>query len=165
MRYAGILKNDIAAAPGICVTFFAQGCPHHCPGCHNPETWSFSEGRRFTPNTINEILEALVANGVNRNFCIMGGEPLCPENELMTQLLITEVRKALPQIKIYVWTGYKIEELIREDNSFVKDILYNIDFLIDGPYIEELKDTTLPMRGSSNQRIINIKEFDFSKKI
>ena len=164
MRYAGILKNDIAAGPGICVTFFAQGCPHHCPGCHNPETWDFDGGREFALSTIHEVLAALTANGINRNLCIMGGEPLCPENEFMTRLLIMEVRRVLPQTKIYVWTGYKIEELKERNNSFIKDIFYNIDFLIDGPYIEELKDTTLPMRGSSNQRIYDMK-FDFFEKL
>lgn len=164
MRYAGLLKNDLAAGPGICVTFFAQGCPHRCPGCHNPETWDFSGGQEFYPELIQEIIEALTANGISRNFCIMGGEPLCPENEFLTMLLIIEIRKRVPNVPIYIWTGYKIEELITKSDR-IKSILQSIDYLIDGPYIHELRDITLPMRGSSNQRIINIKEFDFSKKI
>lgn len=164
MRYAGLIKNDLAAAPGICVTFFAQGCPHHCPGCHNPETWDFNGGKQFTLSTLHEVLAALTANGINRNLCIMGGEPLCPENEFITHLLVMEVRRVLPQTKIYIWTGYKAEELEERNNLLMKDIFYNIDFLIDGPYIEELKDTTLPMRGSSNQRIYDMK-FDFFEKL
>ena len=164
MRYAGLLKNDIAAGPGISVTFFVQGCPLRCPECQNPETWDFDGGKEFHPNIINEIAEALTANGLNRNFCIMGGEPLCPENEFLTMLLIIEIRKRIPEVPIYIWTGYKIEELLSRGDR-IKKILQSIDYLIDGPYIKGLKDSTLTMRGSSNQRIIDMRKFDFSKKI
>ena len=159
MKYAGLIKNDIAAAPGMCVTFFTQGCPHHCPGCHNPETWDFAGGKEFTVSVLDEVIAALSANGISRNLCIMGGEPLCPENEFITRLLIAEVRQRFPNILIYVWTGYQIEDIVNR-NDFIKYIFKNIDYLIDGPYIEELRDTTLPLRGSRNQRII-----DLSKKI
>ena len=161
MKYAGLLKNDIAAGPGICVTFFTQGCPHHCLGCHNPETWAFDGGKEFHPDLIKEIVEALTANGVNRNFCIMGGEPLCPENEFLTMLLIIEIRKKLPDVPIYIWTGYTLEELLQKGDR-MKSILQSINFLIDGPYKQELHDATLQMRGSSNQRIIDMKKIDFS---
>ena len=89
---------------------------------------------------------------------------MCPENEFLTMLLIIEVRNKLPDVPIYVWSGYTIEELMCRDGR-VLNILKAINFLIDGPYIEELKDTTLAMRGSSNQRIINMKKFDFSEKL
>ena len=161
MRYAGLLKNDITAAPGMCVTLFTQGCPHHCPGCHNPETWDYEGGQEFYPELIQEIAEALTANGIKRNLCIMGGEPLCPENEFLTMLLIIEIRKIIPDIQIYIWTGYTIEELLCRGPK-INYILNHIDYLIDGPYVEELRDITLPMRGISNQSIINIKELDFS---
>ena len=161
MRYAGLIKNDIAAAPGLCVTFFTQGCPHQCPGCHNPETWDFDGGLEFRPELIEEIVAALTANGINRTFCIMGGEPLCSENEFLTYLLIMEVRKRVPDVPIYIWTGYTIEELAHRGGK-MDTILNSINYLVDGPYIEELHDATLPLRGSSNQRVINIKEFDFS---
>ena len=164
MKYAGLIKNDIAAAPGMCVTFFTQGCPHHCPGCHNPETWDLSGGIEFTASVLDEVIAALSANGISRNLCIMGGEPLCPENEFITRLLIAEVRQRFPNILIYVWTGYQIEDIVSR-NDFIKYIFKNIDYLIDGPYIEELRDTTIPMCGSRNQRVINMKEFDISKKI
>ena len=161
MRYAGLIKDDIAAAPGLCVTFFTQGCPHHCPGCHNPETWSFDGGKEFHPDLIKEIAEALTANSINRKFCIMGGEPLCPENEFLTMLLIIEIRKVIPDVEIYVWTGYTLEELMSKDDR-MKSILQSINFLIDGPYKQELHDATLQMRGSSNQRIIDMQKIDFS---
>lgn len=164
MRYAGLIKNDIAAGPGICVTFFTQGCPHRCAGCHNPETWDFNGGMEFKANVIDEIEQALTANGINRNFCIMGGEPLCQENTFLTLLLINEIKKRVPNTKIYIWTGYILEDLEKMGDR-MKELLSSIDYLIDGPYMEELKDTTLKMRGSLNQRVINMKELDFSKKI
>ena len=165
MKYAGLIKNDVAAAPGNCVTFFTQGCPHRCPHCHNPETWDFDGGKEFHPDLIKEIVEALTANNIKRKFCIMGGEPLCPENEFLTLLLILEIKKVLPEVEIYIWTGYTIEELISEHRERIKTILSNIDYLVDGPYIHSMRDITLPMRGSANQRIINIKEFDFLKNL
>lgn len=161
MRYAGLIKNDLAAGPGICVTFFTQGCPHRCHGCHNPETWAYDGGQEFYPDLIKEIAEALTANGIERNFCIMGGEPLCPENEFLTMLLIIEVRNKVPDVPIYIWTGYTLEELMTKGDR-MRTILKSINFLIDGPYKEELRDTTLHMRGSSNQRIIDMQTVDFS---
>ena len=94
----------------------------------------------------------------------MGGEPLCPENEFLTMLLIIEVRKHLPDVPIYIWTGYTLEQLMHKGDR-IRQILKNINYLIDGPYIEAQRDTTLPMRGSSNQRIIDMKTVDFSEKI
>ena len=164
MRYAGLIKNDMAAAPGLCVTFFTQGCPHRCPGCHNPETWDFDGGLEFSPDLVQEIVEALTANGIDRKFCIMGGEPLCPENEFLTLLLITEIRKCLPEVPIYIWTGYRFSDLI-QGSEHIKQILQLADVLIDGPYIEAQRDTTLSMRGSSNQKVINLREFDIFEKI
>ena len=158
MRYAGIIKNDVAAGKGICVTFFVQGCDAHCPGCHNPETWDFDGGYEFTQDTINSIINALNANGVQRNLCIMGGEPLHERNQFLVQLLIQEVKKVYPDIKIYLWTGYLYEDLIEKHEKILQNILQEIDVLIDGPFIKEQRDITLAMRGSRNQRIINLKE-------
>ena len=156
MRYAGLIKNDTAAAPGICVTFFVQGCPLRCPGCHNPESWDFDGGKEFTPEVLDEIISGLTANNINRTLCIMGGEPLCSENLFLTTLIIKEVRQQKPNVKIYLWTGYTYEELLskKTSNPKLEYILDNIDCLIDGPFIQEEKDITLQMRGSRNQRII-----------
>lgn len=159
MRYAGIIKNDIAAGEGVNVSFFTQGCHFHCMGCHNPQTWDFSGGKEFTADTLTELLEAINANGVQRNLSIMGGEPLCSENIFLVDMIILEVKKLYPDIKIYVWTGYTYEELLeRLDEPKVEKILDNIDYLIDGRFEIEKRDITLPMRGSSNQRILNMKE-------
>lgn len=156
MKYAGLIRNDLAAAPGVSVSFFTQGCPHKCRGCHNPETWDFDRGREFTYDVLNEIIEALGANGIKRNFCVMGGEPLCPENEFLTLLVIKTVKEKLPDTKIYVWTGYYYEDLTKKGGIHIKQILDMTDVLIDGPYIEAERDTTLQMRGSSNQSIIEL---------
>ena len=155
-RYAGINYNDFSAAPGVSLTFFTQGCPHRCLNCQNPETWDFDKGKPFEENLINEILEKLNANGIDRKFCIMGGEPLCKENLWLTWCLISAVKKKYPNKEIYIWTGYIYENLLKEDDLVLQKILNNIDYLIDGPYIDQLRDITLKMRGSSNQRIIKI---------
>lgn len=160
MKYAGILKNDFAAAPGISVSFFVQGCPHQCLGCQNPETWDFNAGKEFTPDLFDEIINSLTAQGIERNFCVMGGEPLCSENEFLTLLVIKHVKEHLPETPIYIWTGYTYEELYRRNSNRIAQIFELTDYLIDGPYVESLRDITLPMRGSSNQRIINLKEVD-----
>ena len=157
MRYAGLLRNDLAAAPGVSVTFFTQGCPHRCQGCHNPETWDFDGGKEFTYNVLNEIVDALRANGIKRNFCIMGGEPLCEENEFLTLLVIKTIKEKLPDVEVYIWSGYYYNEL-QSRTGHVEQILELTDYLIDGPYIEAYRDVTLPMRGSTNQSIINLKE-------
>ena len=152
MRYAGLNKNDFAAAPGISVTFYTQGCPHHCPGCHNPETWDFKGGKEFTSEVLDEILEALTANNIMRSLAIQGGEPLCVENEFLTLLIIKTVKEKFPDVKIYIWTGYYLNSL--PNTPYIKQILELTDCLIDGPYIEDERDITLPMRGSRNQNII-----------
>lgn len=154
MRYAGLIKNDLAAAPGVCVSFFVQGCPLRCPGCHNPESWDFEGGMEFSTKTLNDILTSLSANGIERPLCIMGGEPLCEENLFLTALIVKEVREYNPNLKIYLWTGYYIEDLKAKENNKIDYILNNIDCLIDGPFIQEERDLTLQMRGSRNQRII-----------
>ena len=159
MRYSGIIYNDTAAAPGVCLTFFTQGCPHRCHGCHNPETWDFDGGKEFTNGTLNSVLTGLRKNGIERTLCIMGGEPLCDRNVFLTALLIKEVKQKYPNQKIYLWTGYLLENLLKQEDAKIKYILSQIDYLIDGPYVEELRDVSLQMRGSSNQRVISVKEF------
>ena len=158
MRYSGLIPNDITAAPGICVSFFTQGCPHHCPGGHNPETWGFDGGKEFTNDTLKEIINALTAQNIHRDLCIMGGEPLCDENAFLTRLVIQEVKKHVPGAKIYIWSGYTYEELKSRGNPHILDSLRLADVLIDGPYIEAERDVTLEMRGSRNQRVIDLSE-------
>ena len=157
MQYSGIIYNDFSSAPGVCLSFFTQGCPHRCLNCHNQETWDFEGGKEFTADTLSSIIKGLQANGINRDLCIMGGEPLCPENLFLTHLVIESVKRALPETKIYIWTGYILENLPYKTEAHLKQILSIADFLIDGPYIEAQRDITLSMRGSRNQRIIDLK--------
>ena len=158
MRYAGIIYNDVTAAPGLCLSFFVQGCPLHCEGCHNKHTWSFNGGLEFTDKTMNSILTGLTANGVHRTLCIMGGEPMAEENMFLTHLVINEVKRALPDTKIYLWSGYTLEELEKRSDDRTAAILSSIDCIIDGPYIDSERDITLPMRGSRNQKIHYLNE-------
>ena len=156
MRYSGLILNDITAAPGLSVSFFTQGCPHHCVGCHNPETWSFEGGQEFTYDVLEQIISGLTAQGIQRNFCVMGGEPLCDSNLFLTYLVIKEVRDRLPDTKIYLWSGYTYEQLKDNRHMRVQQILELADVLIDGPYDASQRDLTLDMRGSRNQRIIDL---------
>lgn len=160
MRYAGIIYDDTAAAPGLSLTFFTQGCPIHCPGCHNPGTWDPDGGREFTPEVLSRVLDGLTKNGVMRNFCIMGGEPLAPYNVFLTHLLVKTVREKYPQIQIYLWTGYTLDQVKEnaKSNPHIDAILSNIDCIIDGPFIQSQRDITLFMRGSANQRITYLTE-------
>lgn len=155
MKYAGIIYDDTAAAPGLSLSFYTQGCPIHCPGCHNQDMWDFEGGYDFTPEVLNRVLDKLVENGVLRNLCIIGGEPLCKQNTKMTKILCSCVRTAYPDIKIYVWTGYTLEELCeREQNEEdIHNILENLDVLIANPFDISKRDITLELRGSSNQEI------------
>ena len=151
MRYAGINYNDFAAAPGVSLTFFTQGCEHRCKNCHNPETWDFCGGLEFTEDIPDKIVEGLLKNGIKRNFCIMGGEPLHPKNLELTTFLVNYVKEKIEDVKIYVWTGFLYKNVAN------LPVLQQVDVLIDGPYIEELKDVSLFMRGSKNQNIIYLK--------
>ena len=106
--------------------------------------------KEFTNKVLDELITAINANNVERNLCIMGGEPLCPENEFLTNLVITEIKKIYPNIKIYIWTGYVYDDLKNSNNIRIKNILKTADYLIDGPYIQKERDITLPLRGSRN---------------
>lgn len=152
MRYNTIITNDVTNGEGVCVSFFVQGCPHHCSGCFNPETWDFNGGKPYNENVKWQIIKAISANGIKRNFSILGGEPLAPQNIKMVEEIITAVRIAYPNIKIFLWTGYDFENLDFNNKSYY-NILSNIDVIIDGKFIEEQKDLSLKLRGSSNQNI------------
>ena len=160
MKYAGLMENDFADGNGVCVSLWTQGCPHHCPGCHNPETWDFNGGYDVPDDLRGKIVKAISANGITRNFSILGGEPLCKENLDFVLNIISAVRTAYPHIKIYIWTGYTLEELVEAGDKRIINILSQANYLIDGRYDQNLRDTTLPLRGSSNQEIIKLDEIE-----
>lgn len=152
MRYNAIIENDVSNGLGFHVSFFVQGCPHRCEGCFNPETWDFNGGALYTSEVKDQIIEAIDANNIQRNLSILGGEPLADQNILMVTDLIEEARKTYPDIIIMLWTGYYFEQLPK-GNEYIQSILSNIDYIIDGPFIEEKKNLNLVWRGSDNQRI------------
>ena len=148
IRIAGVTPNDVINGEGVSVSVWLQGCPHRCKGCHNPETWNFEGGTLYNQDMLTfEILKLIEKNGIKRNLSILGGEPLCKENREFVQLLTKIVRNVHPEIKIYCWTGYNIEDI---DPQYLK----NIDVFIDGLYDETKRDVTLKLRGSLNQRIL-----------
>lgn len=153
MKYAAIKYNDIVdCESGICVSYWCQGCPIRCDGCHNKQTWDFNGGIEIDRDElVNQIISAINANGIKRSFSVLGGEPMAIENVDNTLYIIKAVRKRYPKIKIYLWTGYFIEAL---SSDIDKEIFSLVDVVIDGPYMKNQRDITLNLRGSSNQRVI-----------
>ena len=159
MRLAGLKLNDCIDGEGISVSLWTQGCPHQCKGCHNPETWDYEGGYEDETNEIRgQIVKALGANGIQRNFSILGGEPLCKQNAEDVFTILTCVRMAYPHIKIFLWTGYTYEYLLSLNNETINGALSKVDILIDGPFVEEQRDISLYLRGSRNQRVIDLKQ-------
>ena len=161
MRFSKIKNNDIVNGIGITLSVWTQGCPHHCKGCFNKETWTFNEGNEFTNDDLNYIISNIDSFNVERNLSILGGEPLCPENVEGVINLCREFKKVYPDKLIYLWTGYTIEEF----NKRQKQVLEYVDFIIDGKFEEAKKNLNLHLRGSSNQRILNVKNNEFIGKI
>ena len=155
MKIAKIMENDIADCDdGICVSVWFFGCPHKCKGCHNSQLWEpncLEETKES--EIIDKVINLINKNNINKNLSILGGEPLAEYNLMSTSNLVTSVRNVYPNIKIYLWTGYMLEQLDKK-NIFIERILRNIDVLIDGPFVLEKRDITLKSRGSSNQRIL-----------
>lgn len=155
MKYAGINENDIADSNcGVCVSFWTQGCPHRCPGCHNPETWDFNGGLDLPEDYLERISEGITANGLQRNLSILGGEPLCDENKELTNNIINFVTNKFKNIKVTIWTGYTLEDLISKKDSTLENILSKVYLLVDGPFIKEQRSLNIPLRGSKNQRLL-----------
>ena len=153
IRLSSPLQSDsVVDGEGIRTVIWTQGCPHHCKGCHNPEQWDFNGGE-YKNNDIllEEIYDAISANGIQRNFSILGGEPLAPQNINDTYYILWEVKQRYPSIKTFVWTGYTLEQL---KEMYKNTLLENVDVLIDGPFIKAERDITLKFRGSKNQRIL-----------
>ena len=154
MRIAGLIKNDVVNGYDVCVSLWTQGCPFHCKECHNPQTWDFEGGTlAFEDDLIEEIKKAIHENGIQRNLSILGGEPLCQNNIEFVKKLVSNIREEYPAILIFVWSGFAYEELVDKN-----DFLSKIDVLVDGRYEHEQRDLSLPLRGSRNQRVIDIQK-------
>ena len=158
MRYNLIRKMDISNGPGVRVSIFMQGCSFHCKNCFNKETWDFEGGQEFTDETINKVLELCNKPEV-KGLSILGGEPMHPTNIEGTTKLAKAFKEKYPEKTIWTWTGFRYEDI--KD----KDVFNYIDVLVDGQYKDELHDPTLKWKGSSNQRVIDIKESKKENKI
>ena len=152
MRYNKIRKMDISNGEGIRVSIFMQGCTFNCKNCFNPETHDFKGGKKFTDETIEKVLE-LCDNEHIAGLSILGGEPMHPDNIDGTTLLAKRFKEKFPNKNIWAWTGFKFEDYLKD-----KEVLKYIDVLIDGQYVDELRDPTLKWRGSSNQRVIDVQK-------
>ena len=161
MRYSNIDYFEIVNGTDVGVSLYTQWCPRHCKGCFNQQAWDFDGGEKYTIEFRDKIVAACCRPGIKR-FSILGGEPLLERNkdELMT--LCSLIKEANPHIKIWVYTG-DIYENVKDD--WLEFFQYFVDVLVDGPFEIDKRDITLPFRGSSNQRIIDIKKSIFEGKV
>lgn len=159
MYYGTIKKRDIANGIGVRVSLFVSGCTRHCKNCFNPETWSFTYGNPFTSETEAEILAALAPDFIN-GLTVLGGEPFEPENQRALLPFLRRVRQAYPGKDIWCYTGCTLETDLAPGGSHFCEatdgLLSLIDVLVDGAFVESLKDITLRFRGSANQRLIDL---------
>ena len=151
MNYAQIRKYDVANGPGIRSTIFVTGCTHNCYNCFNKEYQDFNFGKTWTDKETKEVIEYLELPEV-KGLTVLGGEPF--QNEVDLLMTIKDIKKEV-QKDIWIFSGYTFEEIIKDENK--KNILEECDVLVDGRFVENLKDLTLRFRGSSNQRIIDVK--------
>lgn len=160
MRYASIKNYDIANGQGVRVSLFVTGCRHHCPNCFNEEIWGFDTGEPFTDKEKDMLLSYLEPEYIE-GLSLLGGEPLEPENQQGLLELVKEVRSKYPNKSVWCYTGFTFEYLIEQKlakDPYLKELLENIDILVDGPFVEDLKNPSLAFRGSSNQRILDCKQ-------
>lgn len=154
LNYAQILDCDSANGLGWRVSLFVSGCSLHCPGCFNQKAWNYEYGKPFGCAAQNKILELLMPDYI-RGLSILGGNPTDKENEYELTRFVERVRSYYEDRKdIWIWSGHTLEQLMENKDELIP----LCDVLVDGPFIEAKKDLTLPFRGSSNQRIIDIKK-------
>ncbi|MDU1070585.1 anaerobic ribonucleoside-triphosphate reductase activating protein [Clostridium sp.] len=154
MYYSKIKFNDVANGPGLRLSLFTSGCTHHCKGCFQPETWNFKNGEPFTLETQKYIIEKS-KNKYIAGLSLLGGDPLDNVDGILP--LLQEYRKTFAATKsIWLWTGYLFEEILKDDLK--SKLLSFIDVIIDGKFEENLKDITLKYKGSTNQRVIDVKK-------
>ena len=159
MHYSTIKDCDIANGIGVRITLFVSGCTNHCKNCFQPQTWDFDFGEPFTEETEEKLLEMLNPDYIN-GLTLLGGEPMEPQNQRALVPFLKRVREAYPNKNIWCFTGFTYE-VLKTDGSHPRcevtdEMLSLIDVLVDGRYVDELKDLTLQFRGSSNQRLIDM---------
>ena len=157
MNYADIRPIDVANGPGIRVSVFVSGCTHACPECFNPEAWDFEYGAPFTQAEADQVLQALEKPYI-KGLSLLGGEPCHPRNQEAVLDLVRQVRERFPEKDIWCYTGYLFEDLAAgQVGEHGRALLEQLDVLVDGPFVIALKNLGLRFRGSSNQRIIEVR--------
>lgn len=160
MNYATIKPFDVANGPGVRVSLFVSGCTHQCKNCFNKEAWNFNYGEKYTEKQTEEIIKALKPDYI-KGFSLLGGEPFEKQNQIVLCEVLEEIKKAYPEKTVWCYSGYTFDtDLLTGkicDFSITKRMLDCIDILVDGEFVEEKKDLSLRFKGSSNQRIIDVK--------
>lgn len=160
MNYANIKWFDISNGPGVRVSLYVSGCRNHCKNCFNPETWDFAYGEPFTRDTENSIIKAMIPEYI-KGFTLLGGDPFEPENAEVLAPFMERLREQFPDKSFWCFTGYDYEaDLLtgkKGNPETVMRLLKTLDVLVDGRFVEELKDLNLLFRGSSNQRTILVR--------
>ena len=169
MNYSEIKSADVANGDGIRVSLFVSGCSNKCKGCFNPQTWDFNFGKLFDEKIEDEIISLLNRPYIN-GLTLLGGDPFELSNQPVLDKFLDKVKKALPEKTIWAYTGYVLEKDLLAENGrahceCTRNFLSKIDVLVDGPFVEALKDISLRFRGSSNQRIINLKDSDLANNV
>lgn len=166
MNYSAIKNFDIANGLGVRVTLFVSGCTHHCPGCFNQETWSFSAGEEFTRETEEQLMKSLAPSHI-KGLTLLGGEPMEPVNQHGLIGFIRRVKAKFPEKDIWCYSGYTYEEIKngRAHTEITDELLSLMDVLVDGEFVEERYSIALKFRGSDNQRVIDLKNTEAEGKI
>lgn len=160
MNYAAIKNCDTANGIGVRISLFVSGCRHHCKNCFNAEAWDFNYGKPFTDKELELILSYMNHDYI-KGISILGGEPLEPENQETVYRVLSKVHETYPNKDVWLYTGFTFEQLVHEKmpkEPYLRNILELVDTLVDGKFVEELKNLGLAFRGSSNQRILDCKK-------
>ncbi len=155
MNMAGFYDESISNGLGWRAVLFVSGCPHNCPGCQNKMAQNYSYGEQFDKQ---KIIDRICDNSLLKGITISGGEPLCKENVGAVLDFIKDVKKVRPNFNVWCYSGYTIEELKNRNDKITNEALNEIDVLVDGRFVQEKRDPNLKFRGSSNQRILDVKK-------
>ena len=161
MNYATIKECDVANGQGVRVSLFVSGCSHHCKGCFNQEAWDYNYGNEFTNKEEDEIMEALKPDYI-KGLSLLGGEPLDIKNQEGLLPVVKKAKELYPDKPIWCYTGYLFDKQVMENmaktNDTTNELLKYIDYVVDGQFVESLRNPSLQFRGSSNQRIIDVQK-------
>ena len=155
MNYEKVDKCSVSNGAGVRTVLWVSGCDVHCHNCHNPQTWDFNSGIPFTDDSMQEILYDLSKPYI-KGLTLSGGHPLDPHNAPKVLEIVKRVKMVFPNKDIWIYSGYEWENIIKDET--LREIMRYTDVLVDGAYIDELRDISLPFRGSSNQRIIDVEK-------